>query len=198
MLHKVFLIALKIIILTSSLYSQSQNIVIKTDAYDLKETAVTINQTNPQRILAAWNRWGQYSINSQTKYKIKPDYSFSTNSGFSWTITGTLPSIDDPEDPNYNYDYGFDPSYVFDDMGNAYYTCVRNKWTESLGPIFLSKTTNSGNNWVNYQVSTLNIGQDKCYMTIDNTGGNYNGRIYIAWVDLRNSAQARLLFRYTT
>lgn len=35
-------------------------------------------------------------------------------------------------------------------------------------------------------------------MTIDNTGGSYDGRIYIAWVDLSSWSSARLMFRYTT
>lgn len=89
---------------------------------------------------------------------------FSTNGGLTWSNLGESES------------YGIDPSVGFDNYGNALYTFL------ATGVIML-RTTNLGLNWDDpILIGSLSGIDDKPYMAIDNTGGQYDGNIYVSWV----------------
>jgi hypothetical protein len=89
---------------------------------------------------------------------------------------------------------------VFDKFSNFYYNNISHNEYNSLGPVFLSKTSDNGANWAHYQVSDLAYDQDKCLMTIDKTLGSFSDRIYIAWQDQSELIEGitKIKLKYTT
>jgi len=165
------------------------NIQITTDSNDQSETAVAVDPMNNNHLMVVWNDFKDAGTNGK---KSKAGYAFSTNAGESWSVIGVIPehTLDGTQ-----YMWGFDPSCTFDRTGNAYYCYVARKidLTQELGPVHLSRTNNNGSTWNHTRVGPGLTGQDKPFMDIDNTGGNFNGRIYISWVDF-TSNQSRIKF----
>lgn len=156
---------------------QPDTFVIEDDHGDQHETAIAADPNNPQHLLVTWNDFRDGG-NS------KPGYGFSTDGGETWTTTF------------FNH-LGFDPSCVFDKDGYAYYTYIRDN-PGSLGGVEIARTNNFGQPWIFNQVSPQTNSQDKPYMTIDNTGGGFDGRIYIAWKERINNPNAqRILFSFS-
>ena len=155
------------------------NISVDNNSGDQSETAVTVDINNSNHLMTTWNDFSNGTFT-------KPGFGFSTDGGKSWA-TGTIsPSIG----------YGFDPSCAIDRNGNEYYTYGATSSPGSLGPIYLSVSTDNGANWATHQVSTSTSQQDKPYMTVDNTGGTYDGRLYAAWTDFSSGTAIR--FAYST
>ena len=142
-------------------YSQPTNIPVNTSG-NQRETAITVDPNDPDHLMATWN---DFSISSPP---YRPGYAFSTDGGKTWS-TDTFD------------DEGFDPSCGIDNSGRAYYTYVNS------GAVQISYTTDDGDNWIHQQVSSSSQNQDKPYMAVDTTGGTYDGRLYVAWVDFLSS-----------
>lgn len=164
-------------------YAQSQypTTYVTNDLKDQSETAIAISPSNPSLLMSVWNDF--HYGNS------KPGYAFSTDGGNSWTTEDVIPAHD-------GYTNGVDPSAAFDRYGNAYY-CYIASLNGGYGPIYVSKTTTFQPpvSWSHKQVSDL-TSQDKPYMTVDNTGGTRDGRIYVSWTD--KSVETAIKFAYST
>ncbi len=165
--------------------SQAQtysNIRITTNALDQSETAIAVDPLNSKHIMAVWNDFKDAGTDPK---KAKAGYAFSTDGGTTWSTIGVIPPHDDN---NTTYTWGFDPSCAFDRSNNAYYCYIARKadLSQTLGPVHLSRTNNDGTGWNHVRVSQGLTHQDKPFIATDNTGGTYNGRIYVSWVDFFN------------
>jgi len=158
------------------------NIQITTNTKDQSETAIAINPVNNKHLMVVWNDFKD-AVDPDAAKKAKAGYAFSTDGGNTWPIVNVILPYDRD---GINYTWGFDPSCAFDRSNNAYYCYVarRTDLTEAFGPIHLAKTNDNGASWDHARVSPSFTYQDKPFMTIDNTGGTYNGRIYVSWADL--------------
>jgi hypothetical protein len=167
------IIANAIVVLLAPLVIWSQtytNIRITTNTNDQSETAVAIDPLNSQKLMATWNSFSASAI-------LPPGYSFSTDGGLTWSTPAGVPSPP-------SYDRGFDPSCTFDRLGNAFYCYIAS--TGGLGPVYVSKTTNLGTSWTHANVSS-GTSDDKPFITVDNTGGARNGRLYVVWTEISGS-----------
>ena len=133
--------------------------------------------------MAAWNDFRILPFSP-----FKPGYGFSTDGGSTWS-TGVITPLAG------TYNSGFDPSCSFDRNGNAFYTYIAS--AGFLGPVYISRTTDNGQIWDTFQVSSVSNQQDKPYMAIDNTGGSRDGRIYISWTNF-SSSDNDIIFAFST
>jgi hypothetical protein len=148
--------------------------------YAPEETAIAIDPSDPNRIVAVAQGVGCYHFRS-------------TDGGATWTEG----SISDP------YDLG-DPTLAMDANGVAYYGYI-GTWQHS--GIFVTRSTDGGATWQPGVPVIEHAGrtpfEDKEYPACDRTNGPYAGSLYIAWTqfDGYESANAadstRILFSYS-
>ena len=88
-----------------------------------------------------------------------------------------------------------DPALAFDSSGNLYYASLLEDDTTGDSYVAVSQSTATspavtfGNAVVLSGPSSANPPdgfEDKEFIAIDNTGGTYNGRVYVAWTDFSN------------
>jgi hypothetical protein len=156
------------------------NVRVDQALYAPEETAIAIDPTDPNRIVAVAQGLGCY-------------YYRSIDGGATW-IEG---SITDP------FDLG-DPSLTMDANGIAYYGYI-GTWQHS--GIFVTRSTDAGATWRPGVPIIEHNGaapfEDKEYPGCDRTNGPYAGSLYVAWTqfDAYNSANpadsTRILFSYS-
>lgn len=146
--------------------------------------SVTTLESTPGKLqLTAWNDIS--SAPGPCGLTSKPGYAFSTDRGVSWT-----PSI--LTSPN---GFGVDPSVGFDTNGWAYYCYLDGNANFSFDQVVVSRSSDFGSSWEHKLVANV-ASEDKPFMTIDNTGGNRDGRIYVSWTEFAD--HTRIKFAYST
>ncbi|MCL5267673.1 MAG: T9SS type A sorting domain-containing protein [Bacteroidetes bacterium] len=169
------------LILQASANCQSlTNVTIDGGSGDQSETSVAIDPNNSNVLMATWNDFsnGSYS---------QPGYAFSTDGGNTWIHQNLLTQGLNSG----GYDGGFDPSCAIDASGREYYTFVNQYENTNEGSVKIEYTTDNGATWSGaIQVSSHTTGQDKPYMTVDNTNSVHSGNIYVAWTDLSASGES--------
>jgi hypothetical protein len=123
-----------------------------------EETAIAIDPTDPNRIVAVAQGSGCY-------------YFHSADGGATWT-EGSITDL---------YDLG-DPTLTMDANGTVYYGYI-GTWTHS--GIFVARSANGGATW-QPGVPVIEHGgaapfEDKEYPACDRTSGPYGGSLYVAW-----------------
>ncbi|MEK7263887.1 MAG: sialidase family protein, partial [Bacteroidota bacterium] len=179
-----------VLLFTFSLsYGQYNNSVICNAARDQVETVIAVNPLNSSVYLAGW------SDNRDNINDTRPWYAFSTDGGKNWN--GTMLTIFGDEQVD---NRGKGPTVAFNNHGTAFYCCKAVEAVSGIGPIYISMSNNLGIEWVHKEVSINDYYQDKPYLAIDNTGGTYDGRIYVSWTDLSDISpiSSRILFRYSS
>ncbi len=168
--------AFLLLALTLSLNAQVQIDSITWGALDQHETSIAVSPINPKYVIATWNDF-------RSNIKSEPGYAISSDGGHTWFKKSIMENISD------NLTYGFDPSCGFDRYGNTFY-CYNTYWNDPQnnypkGPVYISKSANYGTSWQHILVSeNYMYNQDKPYMAVDNTGGDYDGRVYVVWKDI--------------
>jgi hypothetical protein len=180
--HQKILTVIVLLLAVASVYAQFPNVRVSSNTYDQSETAIAVSSLNGNYLLGTWNDF-RSNVFSQA------GYAFSVNGGYTWN-GGLMPTHD-------GYSYGFDPSCAFDRYGNAFY-CYCAYISSSNQPVYVSRTTTFQPpfSWNHKKVSLVNNLQDKPYMTVDNTGGSRDGRIYVTWTDF--SLGSAINFAYSS
>ena len=185
-LHNI-LFALACILIITSANAQYPNQPLAKNTQDQSEPAIAVSPLNNSILLAVWNDF------RATTYS-KPGYAFSTNGGGSWTndtVFNPMPG---------GFSYGVDPSCSFDRRGNAFFCYFLTNSISVPGQVWISRTKafQAQAPWHHDIVSVLNTGQDKPFMTIDNTGGSNDGRIYVSWTDFSAGSKIKCSFSSDT
>ena len=177
---KIITLIMVFLYLATACGQQFTNVVLTANPSEQSETGITINPQNNNNLIAVWNDFRSNTFS-------QPGYAYSTDAGNTWH--------DNVISSTGGYLYGFDPSISFDRNGNAFYCYVASQG--NLGPIYISKSSDNGVTWLSsnqHQVSSLSIKQDKPYITIDNSGGQYDGRIYVSWTDFSNGSAIKVAY----
>ena len=85
-------------------------VAVETEFHDQSETAIAINPTDSEHLIATWN-----DFRSSPTYN--PGYGVSQDGGVTWNQTGIIT-------PDSVRIKGFDPSISFDGSGNAFYCYI--------------------------------------------------------------------------
>jgi len=162
----IFLIFLSVNTFT---FSQNQNIS-QGNIFD-GEPYIAINPTNSQHMVVAW-----MGYQPLTRIFIKTKVSF--DAGQTWSAMNTLPHVKSA--------YGSaDPSMAFDNNGNLFLAYIDFSTAIDSGEVYVVKSADGGLNWaapVKVIDAYDDLGQypvDRPWMSVDNSGGTYDGNIYV-------------------
>jgi hypothetical protein len=168
--------------------AQINNVRVTNNVHDQSEMAIAISPLDPNLMLASWNDFRPTPNNQSGP---KAGYAFSTDGGTTWLADNIIEEHND-------YVGGVDPSVAFDRNGMAFY-CYVAMPSGGLGRIYVSRTSSiDPPDWEHYPVSTQTSGQDKPYIAIDNTEGQFDGRIYASWTGFGTNNYVAIRFAYST
>lgn len=183
-----FCLSLAVLIFSNLTSAQTVlfNVKINSDASTNihNEEQVIINPTDPDNIVATWRdfRLGYRQVG----------IGYSTDAGSSWT--DYLIGIDVAP-----YPWESDPGITVDRFGNFYVVtlCFENGGTSAF---CVYKSTNGGLSWSEPSIAVASDFdfEDKELMVCDQTGGTYDGNLYIAWTRFPVSGNSRIHFIRST
>lgn len=159
----------------TSLSISSQNINISGGNIFDGEPFLAINPQNPRHMVVAW--MGYVFLN---RIMIKTRVSY--NGGTSWSIAQNTPHTAD----------GFtsaDPSLAFDGYGNVFLCLIDYDPSFTAGAVYVRKSTDGGLSWgdpvevIHYNSDPGKLPIDRPWISIDRSGGENNGNIYITTVN---------------
>src|SRR4030067_10258 len=162
------------------------NVKINSDASTNihNEEQVIINPTDPDNIVATWRdfRLGYRQIG----------VGYSTDGGSSWT--DYLIGIDVAP-----YPWESDPGITVDTSGNFYIVTLCFDPNSPTSAICVYKSTDGGVSWQDPVVVVDGAAfEDKELMVCDQTGGTYDGNLYMAWTRFPFSGNSRIHFIRST
>lgn len=150
--------------------SQGQNQNISEGSVFDGEPYLAVNPANSENIVIAWMGYLPYNY-----IVIKTRASF--DGGQTWSAVGYIPHIA-------GMTQSADPSLVFDNNGNLFLSYVDYDQPSETGAIYVRKSTDGGLTWgapaeVINASSDIQCPVDRPWISIDNSGGIYNGNIYV-------------------
>ena len=180
-----------------------------TAAAPQNETAIAVDPTNPNRIVAGANdyvsRTWPCTISGTPCSALGDGYSgtyFSNDGGQTWCCTATDPSHLGTLIPGVErltggiYDAGGDPSVAFDSHGTPYYAGLGFDRTAAPNTVTVSRGTFSGGNltwsaptFINATTSPA-ILNDKEWIAVDaNASSPFRDRVYVTWTRFKFNAK---------
>ena len=153
------------------------------------EPSITINPSNSSVIAAGAN---DYRLAAQGLDAWAGVY-ISKDAGETWT-NGLLPGYPGgPSSVLTGFDTAGDPALAFDKQGNLYYAGIAFNRAGGGGvrdgTVFAAKSTNTGNTFTTVIVArgSANTFNDKPYIAVDTTNGQFSGRVYISYTQFRST-----------
>ncbi len=139
------------------------------------ENSIAVSPANPLNAVVA----GMYHQGQKT-YVVRTYY--TEDGGVSWHPSAAPPLVT----AKAAYDAQGDPVVAFDRSGNAYLvTLIKRGSNYERSGIAVWRSSDGGRTWSNARPVVerqLNYFDDKEWIGIDNTGGPYDGTIYVAWL----------------
>ncbi len=177
-IFQIIIAILAMLFMNANVFAQYPNTQVTNNPNDQSETAIAVSPVNSMNVIGAWNDY------RYPPYVYKPAFGISTDGGSTWR-EDTLSA----DSVLTGYVYGTNPSVAYDRYGNVFYCYVAMDGSDDGSAIVVAKSSNLGINWTYKKVSTLIVGQDKPWITIDNSGGTYDGRIYVSWTEITSGDQ---------
>ncbi len=149
------------------------------------EPSIAVNPTDPNHIIATSNDY-RLRVDPPPEHDVRAGYYVSFDGGNTWPGDGI---IDISTIPN-TFAAG-DPSIAIHDIHNVYYSYIAFNRSTDDGGVAVSKSTDGGLTWLDPVVVDWNSAselQDKEYLTVDATGGLYDGNVYLSWTHFDFSA----------
>ena len=160
---------------------QSSEDTISTLTGDQCETSIAIDPTDDSILWCTWYDFGD---------NVKPAYAYTTDGGSTWS-TGTR--------LRQGYFRGENCSGAIDSDGNAYLCYFARQNVTKYRRVIVSKTTNGGDDWERDEEVWSGTYDDKPYIAVDNTGGDYDGYVYVSWTECPEEVGCnKILFSYSS
>ncbi|RME44208.1 MAG: exo-alpha-sialidase [Chloroflexi bacterium] len=152
------------------------------------ETSIAIDPNNPKHIVTGYNDY-------RAGWPIGGGFSTSFDGGKTWhdglVTFPALVTVEGIVEPPVGTG---DPAVVIDNYGNAYHSSLAFSATWCENGVFVYASQDGGVSWwrpvvatgrgvVDYWSSAVDcsVFLDKEYMTVDNTGGPHDGRLYVTY-----------------
>jgi hypothetical protein len=127
------------------------------------EPSIAVDPTNATRMVIGWRQFDTIDSNFRTAGQ-----AYSQNAGQTWTFPGVL-------EPG---EFSSDPVVDVDASGRFYYYGLQPDRGPGAWACYMYKSLDGGVTWPQ---EVYAYGGDKAWFTIDRTGGQGDGHIYIAW-----------------
>ena len=133
------------------------------------EPYIAINPTNPNNLIAAWMRLSGFTLTAGTSY--------SNDAGVTWSTPIATPHL------HANFTSA-DVSIAFNNSGEAFLSYIDAAISNDSGYVMVAKSTTGGATWgagvkVMNALASPDLPVDRPWITIDKSGGVYNGRLYV-------------------
>ncbi len=149
------------------------------------EPSIDVNPTDPNHIIATSNDY-RLRVDPPPEHDVRAGYYVSFDGGHTWPGDGI---IDISTIPN-TFAAG-DPAIAIHDMNDVYYSYIAFNRATNDGGVAVSKSTDGGLTWQDPVVVDWNSAyefQDKEYLAVDATGGQYDGNVYVTWTNFSTGA----------
>jgi hypothetical protein len=159
--------------------AQNADIPINPNVTFNGEQSLAIDPVNPNHLVAAW-----------MKYHLAPApagmviaTSSSTNGGLNWSNPVEIIHFR-------THWVSADPTLVFKNDGTVYLGYIDYKSSFDSGAVYITRSTNGGTSWgVSNKVidyfDNADLAIDRPWMAIDNSGGAFNGNLYMVTKSLK-------------
>ena len=156
-------------ILFSTFGVAQTNINISNTAGWDTEPYIAINPTNSNNLIAAWMRLSGFTLAAGTSY--------SMDAGLTWSAPTTIPHL------HTNFTSA-DVSIAFNNSGDAFLSFIDAAISNDSGYVMVAKSMTGGATWqtpvkVFSAIATPDFPVDRPWIAIDNSGGAFNGRLYV-------------------
>lgn len=169
MIRYLFFTWMMLVVLINTSISQNTNL---SNAISFNgEPFLMVNPGNHQHIVVAWM---SFQLNNNLVMKIRTSF----DAGVTWTTPVTIPHVV----AGYT---SADPSMAFDSNGNLFLCYIDYNATTFQGGVYIVKSTDGGITWgtpievINANADGNQYPIDRPWMVIDQSGGIYDGNIYI-------------------
>jgi hypothetical protein len=170
--------ALLIFLSLNVTFMQGQNQLISVGPIFNGEPYLAINPSDPQHIVVAWMLAVPFAtVAIYTRV--------SMDGGLTWGLTQSIPH-------QITFYTSADPSLHFDSDGNVYLSYIDSN-SEDAGGVHVRKSTDGGFTW-GEAVEVITVADDptqkpidRPWMVIDNSGGPYDGNIYVTTMNPRTA-----------
>lgn len=149
---------------------------------------------NGNLIVVGYNSSHQAGFTGLATFTSLDGFAWSTNNGQSFTDGGFMVAGTTSLGSDDVILVG-DPALAFDSNGKLYYASLMEDNTTGNSYVAVNQSTSTSPS-VSFGNSVVLSGpssddppdgfEDKEFIAIDNTGGTYNGRVYVAWTDFSN------------
>ena len=149
------------------------------------EPSIAVDPSDPLHIIATSNDY-RLRVDPPPEHDVRAGYYVSFDGGNTWPGDGI---IDISTIPN-TFAAG-DPAIAIHDMYNVYYAYIAFNRSTDDGGVAVSKSTDGGLTWQDPVVVDWNSSaelHDKEYLTVDATGSQYDGYVYLSWTHFDYSA----------
>lgn len=167
-MKKIILLTIGLIILATSVSAQPLNTPVCTKNRDQSECHIAISPLNSNYIMAVFGD----SRNDGTR---KSGYALSFDGGITWQDSFFLPT---------GAWKSSDPSCAFDRYGNTFYGYIATVTGEVKTYVSRTKSFYGSkylHKWSHTLVQPVGNQQDKPWIAVDNSGGTYDGRVFVTW-----------------
>lgn len=133
------------------------------------EPSIAVNPTNPNNLIAGWMKLSGFTLAIGTSY--------SNDGGSTWSTPTVIPHLH----PGFT---SADVSLTFSNGGTAYMSYIDSHPSQDSGFVMITKSLNGGLSW-STPVKVTNSNEspdfpvDRPWIAIDNSGGAFNGKLYI-------------------
>ncbi|MCB0400691.1 MAG: T9SS type A sorting domain-containing protein [Flavobacteriales bacterium] len=135
------------------------------------EPYIAVNPSNPKHLVVAWIG---FKLGNKTVIKTR----VSTDAGNTWSTTTNIPHV-------VSTYQSADPSLAFDNNGNVFLCYIDYSLSPIAGAVYVAKSSDGGLSWgtpvevINAFADGTQYPLDRPWMAIDNSGGIYDGNIYV-------------------
>jgi hypothetical protein len=152
------------------------------------EVSLAQNPRDPQNFVGA-----SKMFTDNDNYVFRIGTYASQDGGKTWIDNGQLPGLDE-------FGITSDPVVAFDRSGTAYVEVLAARGQDRRSALYLYSSSDGGKSWSAPQLVTDDASgfNDKNWLTVDVSGGRYDGSLYTTWVQIVGTAgqedEYRILF----
>ena len=170
----------------------TSNVNVTQNVEPQNETTIAFDPNNPVNLVAGTNdyRYGDTDAG----------FAYSFDGGATWqsdTLNGVNPALG-------KYDAQGDPAIAAYGDGIFYFAFIDFNREDNQNRLAVAKSMDGGITWPQLGVIIDHLGpgshdfEDKEYIAVDNTGGPFDGNVYISWTRFPVASSSRIMFSCST